>query len=299
MARIPRDQYDRFTPLRLVSRRLNRAYNRMAWQGDIHQGKGALSPTSPYNMRMIRRAQGTKKKSYRQHVNSQRLAIGKTPGTKTSRTNVLEQSPSGSSSRTLYVSTVPITDVYMSGTVDPDKIAAGRLSNHIFISGFKLDWQVNLKQPVGVIEPVVFNIAVISNKYAPTISSANFFRGHGTEIGLDFSNSRTGFDFATMSINTDQYNVLLHKRVKLWPQSYPFSGVIPERSPYMNAGPNKQWIPLKRQISFEDGTAGSNDDIYIVHWADYVDTTASTAGSANLYDLQYRCVTYYRNMLGM
>lgn len=288
MPRLPRDRYDRFTPIRLLSRRANRLYNKVS-MGDIHGGRGAVSAISPYNRRKINKAKYNVKREQRQ--------IGQEVGRGTSRTNLLTQTPSGTASRLFQTSAAALTQIYLSGVTAED-LTVGRLSNKVFISGFAIHMQCSIKTgPANQTDPLVFNFAVVSRKNGGTPTATNFLRGEGTEAGVDLDTARSGLELATMAINANEYNVLFHKRYKLSSMNTG-STVQASSAKEMNVGPQRIWVPLNRQITYEDGDSTSHDSIWIVHWADYTDSAAAAASVANTYNLQYRAITYYRNMMG-
>lgn len=294
--------YARAALLPLALTYTRRHYNRMAytyrrktWRygriGRMNRYSSRYRRT-PFRRKTVTRSRGFKKRK-RFSPRVQRAQIGRPVGTSTSRTQLLTISPTGSTSRNFNLETTPLTNIIQAGTVD--ELMSGRLSNAIYVSGFKICMQVNSIVNATRREPIVFNFAIVSSKRAITPLSANFLRGEGTETGVDLSINRTGLELACMPINTDLYSILLHKRIKLW--QVPDANAIPTNTPKASKGPYHWWVPLRRQLTFEDGATTANDNVYIVHWADYVDTPASSPTVANLYDMQARCITYYRNMM--
>lgn len=225
-------------------------------------------------------------------IRQQRSQIGLPKNKATSRTHVNTEPPSGSTSR-LFNLSLNLTDVPATGT--PDQTTTGRISNRIYISGFKLCVQCNLLAQAGNRAPFVFNFAVVSAKRQATPSSANFLRGHNQEEGIDLDTARSGLQLSCAEINTDLYSVLLHKRIRLYNYN---TTDTPNNARYANYGPTHIWVPLKRQISFENAGATPNTGVYLVHWGDYCDTPNLGGTLANSYDFQCRAITYFRNLVG-
>lgn len=227
----------------------------------------------------------------------QRRQIGRPVGVGSSRTQILNEIPTNSSSRNFNLVSTPLTEITQAGSAA--EICVGRLSNKVFVSGFRICMQVNLKDSVSATvkrEPFVFNFAVVSAKRGGAPTATNFLRGEGEESGINLDTQRNGMQLACASINTDLYSILMHKRIKLWNQTQ--SSLTNDRARMLNWGPNEFWIPLRRQLTFEDQSSSANDNIYIVHWGDFADTQAFAASVTSAYDMQLRVITYYRNMIG-
>lgn len=119
--------------------------------------------------------------------------------------------------------------------------------------------------------PLYFNMAVISPKAlaAPTsIPNADFFRNSGAlNRSIDFGNSLSASEFNCLPINTDLYDVVKRKRIRVGPFS-------------SNEGANCQtlmmYVPVNRQIRYEDATStpvGKN--LFLVYWIDFLGNPSS------------------------
>lgn len=108
---------------------------------------------------------------------------------------------------------------------------------------------------------IYLNYAVIAQKDGvSSVSITDFFRGYGSNRSIDFPGTNADIPILIHNpINTDKYEVLLHKKCKL--------------SQFVNgfhSGPEyvaEHYIPIKRQVRYDSDLASSaNGDLRFVMW---------------------------------
>lgn len=123
----------------------------------------------------------------------------------------------------------------------------------------------------------------------PTPVLTDFFRAYGSNRGVDFSASLTPLDLMKNPINTDVFEVLLHKSCMLAPflDQLAFTG---------NAKQIDHYIPIARQCRFASADEGSAEDtVWVVFWY----TTKDSTAAAPLVNMQFRfrTVLHYREAI--
>jgi len=231
-------------------------------------------------------------------IRTQRSQVGRPVGAGASRTQLVEVDDNIQTRSLTGIGSIPLTLINNSTTLSYDSLCQGRISNRVYISGFQINMSMEVHSTVITNppknSPLVVNVAVVVPKNQAGVSVNNFFRGHGNETGIDFASARSGLALATLPINTDLYSILYHKRFKLW-EMYQ-SGMRPD-SAKLGSTHRKIWVPLKRMITFEDGTSGANDNAYVIYWCDYLSTPASGTSVLGALNFRYRAITYYRNIM--
>lgn len=246
------------------------------------------------NRKTIGRMARGAKRAYKQYARTSRKRakfsrknIGEPVGTDTGKRAVVgEDDAIIRSTRTLY--TQGLCDIPQGSALDERE---RRIAN---IRGFKICCEVkNLAS-----EPLYVNVAVLSLKAGASSGSGqvnvnDFFRASaGPDRARDFGSTLTGMEFHCLPINTDRYTILKHKRYRLVP---PVTGttVSHSGSSYMNID---WWIPLKRQIRWDAGTASDPEAgaVTFVYWADKMFNTAGTAIETSQFRFSSRLVTYFK-----
>lgn len=141
--------------------------------------------------------------------------------------------------------------------------------------------------------PLHIHVAVISRKASNILATTDFFRAAGDDNSraVNFTNALSGMDLRCLPINTDEFDILKHKRIILAP--YDVDDGRQHR--YMEF-----WLPFRRQIRYEtssDSPEGRN--LWLVHWASFPDEIAGALGVNNAYTVDYRIVKYFRDPVGM
>lgn len=188
--------------------------------------------------------------------------------------------------RTLYED--EITAIPQTSTNDIDE----RQRQVIYFSGVKICWELKNNEAT----PLHFNIAVIAPKEGldDAVATGEFFRGTGTERGLDFSNSLNSNDFWCRPINRDIWTIVKHWRFQLNSDTNGISGVHQRErgSSYMRFS---RWVPIKKQIRYR-GLNSTNclNKMYVVYWADRFMEPGGTTPLSNAFTVSKRYVTYFR-----
>lgn len=205
------------------------------------------------------------------------------------RTTIVDTNVLDRNTRTLYQ--VNLTTIAKNvGTDDIDR----RDRNMANIRGFKLHLHVrNTTQHV-----MCWNLAIVSPKddSNSAVNVTNFFRGTGTERGIDFNFSiLNSNDFRSRHLNTDKFNILMHKRYKLHP--------LTQGAGLYTVGSGKNWmvfdryIPLKRQLRYDSNasTTPFAGHCYYIYWFDGLmeDTGSLPINLALRY--QERIVTVFKD----
>ena len=149
----------------------------------------------------------------------------------------------------------------------------------IYVSGYKISMQLRSGRP----DPSMFHVALIAPREYCGVAETpnfqeNFFRGFEQTRGIDFSTALASQQFHEYPINSDKFHIFWHKRFVIGPEDT--TSPVEE----YNVGVSKNWkwikkyVPIKRQIRFENGTAGSaTNRIYLVQWGDlFLNDPAST-----------------------
>lgn len=144
---------------------------------------------------------------------------------------------------------------------------------------------------------LLFNIAVISPKAAAdaiAITSTNFFRSEDNtdSRGDDFADALTSNEFHCLPINTDLYTVLKHQRMVLAPA--PGDATTFQSNTRDNYTTLQFWVPIKRQIRYENSTGEPVDgNCFVVYWADQAMKAGGTTAVPS-YEVTERFLTYFR-----
>ena len=252
----------------------------------------AAMKIAKFGYRRYRRSRKRRYKSKARAAKRQRFSrknIGETPGLSNAKRSLQQNSnASNFSSRTLNVKNlcqIPFGD-------DTDE----RQRHLINMRGFKLCFMVRNRTD----RPVYWHWALISSKINlnNTPSTDNFFRGSGNQRGVDFANDLTSLEFHCLPINTDIYNILKHKKYRI--NSYGRTTSADATTWQEHSGRNymdvKAWIPLKRQLRFDNNTSDSpiSGSVFLVHWCDQISTSGGVAPVSTVLSIQQRHIAYFR-----
>lgn len=121
--------------------------------------------------------------------------------------------------------------------------------------------------------PKLLNIAMVIPKnedVGPNIPVTDFFRGDGNSRAIDFEATLNFLDMHCRNINADKYRVLFHTRVS-----------VQQNSNTASAGTFKfmKYVPIKRQVEFEDGTLVSTPrkNVYLVYYFTDLNNAVTTS----------------------
>lgn len=150
--------------------------------------------------------------------------------------------------------------------------------------------------------PVYFHWAIVQPKTATTMSTADFFRNNGDvgtsgNRGEDFATTLSSLKMDCLSINTDKYNIVRHKRHIVGVRNY--------NQPYNNGGgpPSylhiSEWVKIGRQFRFEDtSTPKCTTPLYFVYWMDRTDNAGGATATIGAGTFSSETVCYWRNPIG-
>lgn len=164
-----------------------------------------------------------------------------------------------------------------------------RLRNIVNISGFK----IHLESQNVLGGPLVLNYAVLSPKASKTISNTDFFRGNELTRGTVFGTSQTSMTLNFADINSDDYNVLMRKTIKLGSAFTPESVAFAET----NSMETSFWVPVNRQVRFNDNTNDCDSPIFFCIWCDQTTQPSGTLSVANAARIGIKAVTYFRDVV--
>lgn len=268
----PRDQYDDFTPLRLLSRRLNRQYNYMRKRGDIHAGKGPLSPMSPYNRKLIRKA----KREYGSR--SARQEIGHPVGSSQARVKEVDLGTTNANTRTLYS-----VDLLNIAKTDSTFKMDSRFRDIIRVAGIRLSYILTANTTT---RNTLVNVAIVGTRDSNTgvINLSNFFRGDSAgDRAIDFSNALDSNLMHNSPINTDDYVVLYRKKYNLGNSTSDNATIVVN-----------DYIKLDRQIRY-DSSGDPHQGLRLVYWADGATAAGGSAVLNNWLNIAMRSLTFFHD----
>jgi len=210
-----------------------------------------------------------------------RQRVGERIGTGTGKRN--EDTTAGNlNSRTLYVQ--PLLDIPKGALIDQ------RERGLVNFRGMKFCHSLIMQDPGGfgnVTQKLWLNRCIISPKGCDTDPiSTNFFRGNGTGRAQDFGAALSPIELHCTPINTDKYNVHMHRREKLGPYA-------------STEGRNntvKEWYTkLKRQIRYDDdGAVPIGKQMYYVWWYDFNTATAGSAAAVGFLNHKLHVTKYFK-----
>jgi len=141
-----------------------------------------------------------------------RQRVGEHIGTKTDKHNE-DTTTKNLNSRTLYVQ--PLLDIPKGALIDQ------REQKLINFRSMKFCHNLIIQDPNGfdnVTQKLWLNRCIISpKKYDTNPISTNFFKRNGTERAQDFNTTLSPIELHCTPINTNKYNVHMHRREKLGP----------------------------------------------------------------------------------
>lgn len=219
-----------------------------------------------------------------------RRRIGHRKNKSNSKRYLIKQDPTAQPSDTLNQNT--LTSIGAAATLNKN----ARETDAVNIAGFKicLNFRNNSDQPLYV------NVAVISPKdqVAAAIPVGDFFRADGLNTrGISFADSSlNALQKHCMPINTDLYHILWHKRFKLAGQYDSSPGPDPSHfsSGYPSYMTMEKFVPLRRQITFDNTSSTSSDDVcYLIMWHNHQHDGTGITPASNLVVGKY-ITTYFR-----
>ena len=186
-----------------------------------------------------------------------------------------------------------LTDIIPASDVTADRNAINsRQRGIVNLSGFSLNWI--MKNLAGT--PLTVNIAFVAPRNSVSLSASGFFRDYTTSRDVDFSTGLNNNQIHTYPISTDKFTILKHDRF--------FLGATPGINATWTTESNnykrrKYWVPLKRQIRFnDDSSTFAEQHVYCCYWFDYTMALAMSDPQLNKIDHGMRLVTYWNEAKG-
>lgn len=178
-------------------------------------------------------------------------------------------------------------------TITNDRIDH-RQRDIVNLRGFKVHWQ--LKNNLNV--PLIFNMAVVMDRRQldgmGAVDSNDVFRGNFETRANNFNTASTATALNSFNLNPERFVILKRKKFILGPG---FTGNNPTLSGYSvdvsrSYRTFKFWLPIKRQIRYEDDVAQS--PVAMIWWYDEFMAPAMRAPQINAVDLQIYAVTHFK-----
>jgi len=169
-----------------------------------------------------------------------------------------------------------------------------RLRDIVYLQGFKVCLTIdNITEPAA---PIYFNVCLVSAKHKNTI-------GNGLDLFRSFASNKRAQDFTDGTLNTmdrhclplnsDGYVIHFHKRMVI----KEFNGSsVTERNEAAKVWKYETYVPIKRQIRFENEQASSETKFWLHHWSNTARATiaASNTPITNQYRADVKVVTYFK-----
>lgn len=139
-------------------------------------------------------------------------------------------------------------------------------------------------------EVVFLNWAIVTPKAANAIDSTNILRGEAEERYLPVNNQQTTMDLRCAPINTDRYNVHMHKRYTIKPDS--------DKSANVKEGSDlviiEKYIKTNRQLFFNGDQANPLTNMYMIYWVDYYGSP--TGVNALTAECSWKFINYFHDI---
>jgi len=168
-----------------------------------------------------------------------------------------------------------------------------RDTSRVTVAGVRLNWfwRMPLLQSV----PLWVNIAIVIPRNALVVDETALFRAYTGEREQDFALSQSWWRF-NFPINKDRYEVIMHKRFLLAPNSH-LNGNVTDVVPNARSIHNmKMYQKINRQFTYDDAVGGEPRQAapIVIHWYDALGAAAFSASAVNKVELTRSTVVYYK-----
>lgn len=215
------------------------------------------------------------------------------------RTNIGHPVGSGTAKRHEITNTygfVNSRELNFQDLTDIDKTTAlainERNRNITNIRGFRICYEIANKRE----KPLIFHLAVVhdkrSNDATVTVTTNDFFRGWNTTRAVDFGIALGSMEMNCNPLNTERFTILKHKRIHLSVTQGATGTYTKFVAGNANYRMGKMWVPLKRQIRYEDNAAQSK--VWLLWWCDEFDTQPASPIVSDAMDFNRHIITYFR-----
>jgi len=201
-----------------------------------------------------RRPPGRRTRSGRGRAANRR--VGERVGSGTAKRND-EKTNGNLNSRTLYIQ--PLLNIPKGADIDQRERLVVNFRGVKFCHSMILQNGTNTADG----QQVYLNRVIVSEKGCDAEPATNkFFRGNATDRGTTFSaTALSALDFHCLPLNTDKWNVHMHKRSKLAPYS---------STEGKNARTFQHYFKLNRQIRYlENDSIPIGKQVYYMYWFDF------------------------------
>lgn len=217
---------------------------------------------------------------YRMRKKPVRYKVGENIGSGSTKNHTVSLGVSPRSTRTLY-----FQELTGLPQITTQSSISSRSRQIVNCRGFKLCIEFeNLE-----VESQYFNFAVVCSKHGNTPPGAtDFFRAQddGNTRSVDFSNSLSSNEFHCLPINTDIYNVLMHRRFHV-PGTGANQGYTRRRL--------DRYIKINRQLRYpQSGDIESETPIHLIYWSSRGMKIPGTTPVASAFQIQYKVIHYFR-----
>jgi len=159
-----------------------------------------------------------------------------------------------------------------------------------------LEWRLDLTTIANTAADLIVNYAIISPKHGAYVRDSatptnvkvdDFFRGYSLTRATNFSAGLSSNFLANGVINSDIFTVLMHKKVQM--------GSNTARNTTPTSRSLKGYLPIKRQIRYDDGTKSScNSPIFFVAWQTPVATLDIDTSVGVGCKIQFERIIYFK-----
>jgi len=112
---------------------------------------------------------------------------------------------------------------------------------------------------------------------------------------VDFDNTQSALQFRCNQLNTDKFNVLMHKRMILGPSLKASSTNTVQDSTLPSFKLIDRYIPLKRQLRFAELNVNIPDHpVFLLYWCDLMTASRDDAPLADALTVEQNTITYFR-----
>jgi len=229
-----------------------------------------------YNRRKKRQT----KKTYRDAFKE----VGRAPSSNTNRRTIRESGVTGISNKELFEEPL----IQIEKNVSGDEAINKRNRDTINYKGTKICFMFKSVLKV----PVFLNWAVVIPRRLDAVTGTDFLRDGSTERDMPINNTASFLDLRCAPINTDRYNVIMHERHTILPDS---DKDVTFTSEGRDLKIIEKYIPLKRQVFFDGDTATPLTNAYMVWWCDFFNSTTGGVTSQTA-DVTWRMIQYYQDI---
>jgi len=168
-----------------------------------------------------------------------------------------------------------------------------RDTSRVTVAGVRLNWfwRMPLLQSV----PLWVNIAIVIPRNALVVDETALFRAYSGEREQDFAIAQSWWRF-NFPINKDRYEVIMHKRFMLAPNSH-LNGNVTDVVPNSKSIHHmKIYQKINRQFTYDDSVGGEPRQAapIVIHWYDALGAAAFSAIAINKVELTRSTVVYYK-----